>query len=152
MIVYGFLVATCHQAFALVFFSRMHLTLLQYRLQQLTGPIEPVVTLGDTAADASLVLAWTINTPVHVPVSVCAGTWGNGDPTPTFVGSPVVVYVQQQDDMRTVKERAVQVRACCVSPLYRLSAPPLSVRTPLFVCSAFFSAMSATARSLPGGA
>lgn len=84
----------------------------------MTGPIEPGVTLGDIAADASLVLAWTINTPTHVACSVCAGTWGLEDPTPTYVGNPVVVYVLlESDQMRTVKERAVQVRALLSSPL-----------------------------------
>jgi hypothetical protein len=75
----------------------------------LTGPIEPVVTLQEISPDASLVLAWTIASPSHVAVSVCVGTWGVGDPSPTYVGSPVVVYVQLGDEMRVVKGRAVEV-------------------------------------------
>jgi hypothetical protein len=31
------------------------------------------------------------------------------DPSPTYVGNPVVVYVQLGDEMRVVKARAVEV-------------------------------------------
>ncbi len=79
----------------------------------MTGPVEPVVTLDDIPADASLVLCWTISSPAHVAVSVCIGTWGVGDPCPTYVGSPVVVYVLLSDDMRVVKNRAVEVWLLC---------------------------------------
>lgn len=82
---------------------------LQYRLQHVTGPIEPIVTLAHLAPDASLILAWTVPSLTHVAVSVCVGTWGVGDPSPTYVGNPVVVYVQLSDEMRVVKTRAVEV-------------------------------------------
>jgi hypothetical protein len=85
------------------------LTRYQCRLQHVTGPIEPVVTLEQLAPDASLLLAWTVPSPSHVAISVCVGTWGVGDPSPTYVGNPVVVYVQLGDEMRVVKERAVEV-------------------------------------------
>jgi hypothetical protein len=102
---------------------RKSVTLPQFHLQHVSGPVEPVVTLEGIPADASLVLAWTVSSLTHVSVSVCAGTWGVGDPTPTYVGSPVVVCVQLCDSMSVVKNRAVEVHdtgvllATCVPSL-----------------------------------
>lgn len=84
--------------------------------------MEPIVTLNDIAADASLVLAWTIPSATHVAVSVCIGSWGAGDPSPTFVGNPVVVYVQMIDEMRVVKERAVEVLSTSYLAFFALDA------------------------------
>ena len=121
----------------------------------MTGPVEPLVTLNDIAADASLILCWTISSLTHVPVSVCVGTWGVGDPTPTYAGNPVVVYVQLGDLMRVVKMRAVEVLLLSIlrnntshNSVHKMFLPPsLMCR-----CSVSFSAMLVTARNLPGAA
>ena len=87
----------------------------------MTGPIEPTVTLMNIAPDASLVLAWSVPSPTHVAVSVCIGTWEAADPSPTFFGNPVVVYVQLIDEILVVKERAVEVFSTLVLQIIQVS-------------------------------